>query len=232
LKVRFSATTLGGMVKIDKNENEFVSRTLGWIDGPVRIVRATANQMMLWKIKTPSAYLYNIYYVNSFEFPTEVNLPFNPAAVMSDIRFRVTSDGLCGQKGKLFYNSNNLAGMVIDGAMSDAENKLNLNPYKWSAVTGPHNSYAWINRLVYDAAATPAVPMLYYRDDRASLDNPEDDPGQCGEVGYSLINLEKVKKGKLRLLSIMYNAPQFSLNKVNRYMQILDRPLKVNGQLL
>ena len=51
LKVRFSATTLGGMVKIEKNENEFVSRTLGWIDGPVRIVRATANQMMLWKIK-------------------------------------------------------------------------------------------------------------------------------------------------------------------------------------
>ncbi len=232
LKVRFSATTLGGMVKIEKNENEFVSRTLGWIDGPVRIVRATANQMMLWKIKTPSAYLYNIYYVNSFEFPTEVNLPFNPAAVMSDIHFRVTSDGICGQKGKLFYNSNNLAGMVIDGAMSDAENKLNLDPYKWSAVTGPNNSYAWINRLVYDAAATPAVPKLYYRDDRTSLDNPEDDPGQCGEVGYSLINLEKVKKGKLRLLSIMYNAPQFTLNKVNRYMQILDRPLKVSGQLL
>jgi len=230
MKIRFTAETLGGAIKLDKNEEQFISRTLGWIDGPVRIVRGTANQMKLWKFKTPSAFLYNIYYVNSFEFPTEVNVPFKPGAFLSNPRFRVSTDALCDQPTRMFYNSNNLSGVKMDGIMTEAERNLDMRPYKWSAVSAVGESGAWINRLLYNASATPARPILYYQDDRNHLDPPEDDPGQCGDLGYVLVNLEKVERGKMNLVSIMYNAPNFTLKKVNQYMRILDQPLKVTSR--
>ncbi len=226
LKIRFQAEILGGLGSIDKNEEQFSSQTIGWIDGPVRVIRSTANQMKIWKIQTPSAYLDNIYYINSFEFPTEINLPFNPGAVLSGPKFRVATDGLCSLLGRTFYNSRNTQGVTVDGVMSEAEKKLDPNPYTWSAVVEPNKKGAWINRLMYDTNS-PAVPMLYYNDDRARIDPPEDDPGECGDIGYQLVNLDKVKRGKLTLVSIMYQVNSFSLARVPEYMNILNKKLQI-----
>jgi len=231
LKIRFSAEIRGGLGSIDKNEEQFTSQTIGWIDGPVRVIRSTANQMKLWKIKTPSAYLNNIYYLNSFEFPTEINLPFNPGVLLRDMKFRVSTDGLCRLTGHEFYNSRNTQGVVVDGAMSEAERKLDLSPYAWSAVVVSNREAAWINRLMYDPSS-PAVPMLYYNDNKAHLDPPEEDPGECGDIGYQLVNLEQVKRGKLTLVSIMYQAANFSVARVQEFLNILNKKLQVTSRSL
>ncbi len=86
-----------------------------------------------------------------------------------------------------------------------------------------------MNRLLYDKKSTPAVPKLYYMDDASSLDPPEEDPGQCGEVGYTLENLIEVSKGVLRLTSVMYNIPKFDQSKIQDYLNILDRPVRVEA---
>jgi hypothetical protein len=230
LKIRFKAEIRGGLGTIDKNEEQFTSRTIGWIDGPVRVVRSTANQMKLWKIKTPSAYLNNVYYLNSFEFPTEVNVPFNPGVLLShDPTFRVSTDGLCRWLPRVFYNSRNTQGVIVDGAMSEAERKLDLSPYTWSAVLEANRKSGWVNRLIYDHAS-PAVPLLYYNDDKNHLDPPEDDPGECGDIGYQLTHLDQVKRGKLTLVSVMYQVNNFTLDRVTDLMNIRDQKLRVTSR--
>lgn len=231
LKIRYHADIRGGLGDLDKNEEQFVSRTIGWIDGPVRVIRSTANQMKLWKFKTPSAYLNNIYYINSFEFPTEVSIPFNPNAVLRNQTFRVSTDTLCGFPGRIFYNSRNNKGVLIDGVMSDGEKQLDHQPYDWSVVMEPNKKSAWINRLVWDRSS-PVTPLLYYMDDQEKLDPPEDDPGHCGDIGYTLQNLDQIGRGKLRLVSILYQSSNFKPGKVRTFMNILDHPLQVQSRAM
>lgn len=227
LKIRFSAKVMG--LLIEKDEEGFSSEVVAWIDGPVRVVRRTKNrQTLFWKIPTPSAYLDNIYYANVFEFPTRVDLPFDVKTFLSNPKFRVSTDTLCSVSGRIYMNEKNPNPVSIDGKMSDAEKKMDKSPYSWMIIAQPGEG-SWMNRLLYDKKSTPAVPKLYYMDDASSLDPPEEDPGQCGEVGYTLENLIEVSKGVLRLTSVMYNIPKFDQSKIQDYLNILDRPVRVEA---
>jgi len=230
LKIRFTATIAG--LKLERNEENFLSRTVGWINGPVRVVRHTVNQVELWKIKSPKAYMDNVYYGNSFEFPTVIEMPFGADLLMKDPRFRVSTDGLCNVPGRVFYNSNNRNGVKIDGVPTEEKKHLDRGPYAWSVVTDPTGKGAWMNRLLYDASATPVRPNLYFNDDRAARDGPEDDPGECGDLGYTLENVGELKRDKLYLKSIMYNMNDFRLDRVPEYLKIIDRPLTVRATAL
>lgn len=230
LKVRFYAKLSVGDFEIKKDENGFTSKVIAWIDGPIRIVRRTKNrQTLFWKIPTPSAILDNIYYGNAFEFPTRVDLPFDVDTFLKNPTFRVSTDSLCSIPGRIWMNEKNPEPVAIDGVMSEGEKSLNKRPYKWMIVaqTAEGTKGAWMNRLLYDKHATPAVPLLYYNDDMSKPDPPETEPGQCGNVGYELENLEKVEKGVLNLTSIMYNIPDFDKSKIERYLNILDKPLQL-----
>ena len=226
LKIRFKATTLGGTVKIDRNEEQFTCKVVAWIDGPVRVIRHTENRMILiLNIPTPSAMLDNVYYFNHFEFPTEVSIPFDVDTLISNPEFRVSTDALCSAAGMTFRNEKNPKPVLIDGVMSEEEKKLDHSKYKWMAVTvPPPNKGAWINWLIYDKK-TGALPELFYADDKTTLDPPENEPGQCCNVGYMLKGMSKMKKGVLRLNSIMYNIPVFTEDKITEYLNILDHPL-------
>ncbi len=228
LKIRASAEIRGGLGLVERNEEEFFSQTIGWIDGPVRVIRSTSNQVRaIATIKSPSAYLDNIYYFNAFEFPLELFLPFNPGMLSNNPKVRVSTDGLCSlPPGNTFYNSRNLQGVTVDGAMSEAEQKLDLAPYEWSVVQDRNKKAAWINRLLYDHAS-PAKPLLYYRDDRTHAEPPEDEPGECGDIGYQLLYLDQVRRGRLTLTSVLYQSNNFSLGRVQEYMNILDQKLQV-----
>jgi len=228
LKIRFTATTLAGLIKIERNEEQFTCKVVAWIDGPVRVIRHTQNRIVLvLNIPSPSAMLDNVYYSNQFEFPTEVNVPFDPQTLISDPRFIVSTDALCGVPGMTYRNEKNPRPVLIDGVMSPEEQALNKTPYRWMVVTvPPPGKGAWLNRLTYDKRFGVS-PELFYMDRRSALDPPENDPGQCGNVGYALNGMVNLKKGELRLNSIMYSIPEFSDDKIPTYLNILDRPLAV-----
>ncbi len=235
LKIRFSSKLSVGDFRIAKDESGFKSKVVAWIDGPIRVVRRTKNrQTLFWKIPTPSATLDNIYYANAFEFPTRVDLPFDVDLFLKKPKFRVSTDSLCSIKGRIWMNEKNPNPVAIDGVMSEAEKKLVTSPYKWMVVaqTAEGTKGAWMNRLIYDKSSTPAVPRLYYNDDMSKPDPPETEPGQCGDVGYELANLEKVEKGVLELTSVMYNIPEFEKSKIDSYLNILDKPLEVSATTL
>jgi hypothetical protein len=169
----------------------------------------------------------NVYYANQFEFPTEANLPFDPETLISDPRFVVSTDAPCGASGMTFRNEKNPKPVTVDGAMSAEEKVLDTSAYAWMAVTMPSpGKGAWLNRLTYDKGLG-VTPELYYVDRKDVPDPPENETGQCGNLGYSLEGMGKLKKGQLRLNSVMYNIPAFSETEIPRYLAILDHPLRV-----
>ena len=228
LKIRFTANMFGGRLKFERNEEEFTCKVVAWIDGPVRVIRHTQNRVLvLLNIPSPSAMLDNVYYANQFEFPTEVSVPFDPRTVISDPRFTVTTDALCGFPGGTYRNEKNPRPVTIDGVMSPEEKALDRSPYKWMVATMmPPYRGAWLNRVAFDKRFGVS-PNLFYLDDRNAADPPENDPGQCGNVGYTIDIMIDPKKGDLRGNSVMYNIPDFSDDQIPGILNILDRPLVV-----
>lgn len=231
LKIRFEADTLFG-AHISKNEEDFTAKTIAWIDGPVRVIRAVSARIVLfWKIPSPAARLNNIYYFNQFEFPTKVDFPLKPSTVIKNSVFRVSSDGRCNVLGGLFYNSRNPNGVILDGRMDESEKALDMGTYKWSVATGD-DKYpgGWLNRLFYDKKS-PVHPQLYYVDDKGHLDAPEDEPGSCPDIGYIIEKIELISSGSLELSSVMYQIPQYKPKAEVEYLNIIDYPLVVRCRL-
>lgn len=234
LKIRVKTVLRFMKVPINKSEADFESELVAFVDGPVRVVRRTLNRMVIfWKIATPNSVIDNVFYFNSFEFPTEIFVPFDIGLLASEFRFRISTDGNENQNGKIFINEHNPGGVVLDGKMTEKEQKLNISPYKWSVVYSNEegNTGAWINRLDYDANLE-AVPSLYYVDDIKAEEPPENIPGQFGAMGYDVGKMETVKKGIWRITSRMYNKPKYFSGDEKLFLNILDHPLQVETKSL
>lgn len=229
LKVRFHGETKFG-ITIDRNEDEFTSELTGVIDGPVRVIRETSNRMILYgKLPTPSAVSEQIFYYNSFEFPVTINVPLRLSFFLKDMRLTITSESSVTW-GSRFYNANNRKGVSVDGRMSPEERKMNRGAYEWQVVAGGKqpNTGAWLNRLIFDKKKTPAKISLHYVDDAKSENPPDGVPGQIGNLGYVIGNIENLRPGRHVLRTFMYNLNSYRPGDEIKTLNILDRPLKVS----
>jgi len=229
LKIRAKTGTKIIPITIRKNEGDCVSELIAYIDGPVRVIRRTKNQMFLfWKIPTPAAFIDNVYYYNYFLWPTVVDVPFHVNKLLKNCEFLVVTDGNSNSKGRIFINSNNLEGVVMDGKMSEEEKNLDLSPYNWSVVycTKEGDTGGWMNRLIYDTTIE-VQPMLFYLDDKMVKEPPEHEKGYFGAIGYDLKKMETLRSGTWELTSIMYNIPAYRPGDEVEYLNIIDHPIEV-----
>ena len=228
LKVRFHAESLLGIV-IDRNEEDFTAKVLGVIDGPVRVIRSTSNRMVLiGKLPTPSSVSEQVFYYNSFEFPITIDVPVDLKNFFRNTWLRITSESAFPPQ-TYFYNQRNRDGVPVDGKMSPEEYKLDRGSYSWQVVAAqaPPNTGAWLNRLVFDQKKTPAVVGLYYMDDEERPDPPDEVPGQIGNLGYELKDLENLGAGQHPIKTYMYNMESYQPGQEKQVLNILDNPLKI-----
>lgn len=227
MKVRLDAK-VWDTIPIQKSEEDYTSALMGYIDGPVRVLRRTRNRLVLfWKIPSPSAVQDNFFYPHYFEFPILVTLPLDLDAFLSEATLRISVD-LNGQEARSLVNSRNRGPLVLDGKKSDEEGKLDTRPYSWSVVSGLTSQApaGWFNRLTV-GANTPIEPHLYFRDDQTLPDPPEGMVGHFGDVGYEVRNLKGLKKGTHRLTSVLYWMPRYVPGMEYSYLAIQDSPLQV-----
>ncbi|HUT55836.1 MAG TPA: hypothetical protein VM658_20770 [bacterium] len=232
LKARLHCRIAG--VDIDKTEEDFTNELAAWIDGPVRVVRRTRSQLILiFHIPSPSAKLDNIYYYNSFSFPTEVYLPIDVGFAVKDARFRVSVDSprLAGERR--YRNSLYPEGVIQDGKMGELEKKMAADPraFTWSSTgtVGPdgRDHGAWFNRLIVEGDNPEWKPRVFYIDDENHLDPPDLEPGSFGNGGYQVSGLTSLTAGTYRLDSVMYSVPAFEPAMADQYLRILDHPLEI-----
>lgn len=227
MKIRLDAK-VWGTISIQKTEADYTSEVIGYLDGPVRVLRRTRNRLIIWwKIPSPSAIQDNYFYGTHFEFPISVTLPMDLDAFLSEATLRISVD-LKGSPRRVFFNEHNPEPVAIDGRWTAAEAGLDLRPYTWSVLHGTrsNDSAGWFNRLSI-GANTPIDPYLYYRDNAQQADAPEGIPGQVGDLGYEVRNLKGLTKGTHYLTSVLYHMPKYSPELVRRYLSIRHHPLQV-----
>jgi hypothetical protein len=232
LKARLHCVVAG--VEINKTEEDFTNELVAWIDGPVRVVRRTRSRLILfWNIPSPSARLDNIYYYNSFSFPTEIYLPIDVGFAVKDAHFRVSVDSpkLAGERR--YRNSLYPEGVIQDGTMSDDEKTMaaDRRPFSWSSTgtvgTDGKDHGAWFNRLVVEGDNPDWKPRIFYVDNEKDLDPPDQEPGSFGNGGYQIDGLTDITAGTYRLDSVMYATPAYEPEMAPLFMRTLDFPILV-----
>ncbi len=232
VKIRLDVKTRFGF-RIIKDEDAFSSSDLAHIDGPVRVIRRTANQVKLWwKIKSPSAIIDNIFYYDYYYYPMKINIPLDPSLLFSEGIVRVSQDWLSLNREKQikYYNSKNTGGVTIDGKMSDTEKALNRGSFDWSATLcnngkGPGT----LSRLVRREQLGHFDYNLYYMDDLSITDGPEKESGHFGDTGYCFNDISAVKRGMYILEMHQFIVPAgYEEGSANNYMNIMDNKLQYN----
>ena len=222
-KMRLDIDT--SLFNIHRDEDEFKSRLVGYIQGPVRVIRRVANSMYIaLGFHSPSVLSDSIYYYDFFQFPTVVDIPIDLQRlyIVKKARLVTTTDFNHNAIGMYFYNSNNPEGLEITGKMSKAQEDLNRSPYDWAVVSGPQG--AWMNRVVM-GKDVPFTKRLYFVDDVTQLDPPENEPGQIGETGYDFGNLMKAKKGVYTFTSYIYVPVGYKPGDEKPWLNIIDHPV-------
>ncbi len=231
-KMRLDINTF--LLHIHRDEDDFKSRLVGYIQGPVRVIRRVANSMdIVLGIQSPSVLSDSIYYYDYFQFPTVVDIPIDLQRlyIVKKARLVTTTDFNHNALGMTFYNSNNPRGLTITGRMSPAQKDLDRGPYDWAVVAGPQG--AWMNRVVM-GKDVPFTKRLYFVDDISMPDPPENEPGQIGSTGYDFGNLMKAKKGTYTFTSYIYVPVGYRPGDEKPWLNIIDHPVTsvvyLNGQ--
>ena len=69
---------------------------------------------------------------------------------------------------------------------------------------------------------------LYYKDDVTALDEPEGEPGQYGNMGWDIDNMDKLPKGIYSIFLVVYFTDNYRAGDHIKYLNIEHHPLKVN----
>ncbi len=227
MKIRLTAK-IWDTIDIEKTEEDYTSDLMGYIDGPVRVIRRTRNRLVLfWKIPSPSAVQDNYFYGTFFEFPVTVTLPLDMDTFLSECVLRISVDGN-GPDGVWFYNSRNASPVSMDGKWSEAEATLDTRPAAWSVTfwKGGGHTGGWVNRLTI-VSNVDLHPDLFYVDKASEPDPPENFPGQIGNVGYIVPDLKGLTRGTHVLSSVLYTFPAYAPGIEKRYMAVKDAPIRV-----
>ncbi len=227
LKIRFRAKLPLG-IKLDKSEEDFKTTLMGYKDGPVRLIRRAISELTIFGIfKAPSAVGHEYFYGNYFYIPIEIEFPFDVKDIFSEAAVRLTTE-LAPESQTVYYNSNNPEPVAIDGKMSEEEKSINKEPFTWAVIqnSAPGNTTAFFNVPIFRGDG-PVKPYLYYMDDDASADAPENYPGQHGNLGYELNNFQWLKKGVHRLGNVLYALPDFKPGDEGPLLNALAKPLKI-----
>ena len=222
-KMRLDIKT--SLVNIHRDEDDFKSRLVGYIQGPVRVIRRVGNSMdIIFGIQSPTVLSDSMYYACFFQFPTVVDIPIDLQRlyIVKKARLVTTTDFNHNAIGMEFYNSNNPKGLKITGIMSKAQEELNRAPYDWAVVSGHQG--AWMNRVVM-GKDVPFTKGLYFVDDKTKPDPPENEPGQIGSTGYDFGNLMKARKGTYTFTSYIYVPVGYKPGDEKPWLNIIDHPV-------
>jgi hypothetical protein len=223
IKMRSEVELLGGVLAVDKTENSYVTRVLGFRAGPVRVIRQTDTRVkILLSLQSYSAIVNGCFYPCAFEFPSMLSLPFRVDLIASDAYLRQGWDLNRRALGMKFYSNLNPEAVVFDGKMSPEETSLAANPntLQWALGTGAVGTFLFFGVW---SDNSPLKARLYYEDNLSRLEPPEDEPGVMG-FAYRLENLLGLGGKKYPFNIINYVVPDFG-GDIERALRVLKDPL-------
>jgi hypothetical protein len=212
------------------DENNTRGVTIGYKDGPVRLLRRNLFWVIIAGVKLPFAPRIGMwfkFYENGLSASSDLDLPLDPEYFICDgstftagLDFNKNIDG-----ARIFTRDN--ADMVVDGKMSDHEKNPARSDQDWVAGYLA-NKAALISRMIYDPEmiARGTKMDLYYLDDATINAPPEEADGQR-MIGYT-IGITSLPR-RYHLGFEIYTAYDFEPDQVRELLDIDDSPLVVTG---
>lgn len=190
MKIRHHGRFLG--FPFQRSQDDYQSRLISVKQGPLRIIRRTENRIkVLWKIKTPVLYIDYIMMADGFVMDTMVDIPLNVSFFFSELETLTTMDWNPA-KGlpELTIQANNLPEKLrVNGIEENQERNFNGIKSKQFSINSIKGGFD-VKLDIPDNF--PIKSQLYYTDDMAKLDPPENFPGQFGNVGFKTTGWENI----------------------------------------
>jgi len=229
-KMRAKASLLIPLLRFRRNEADLRSRTIGWIDGPVRVVRRMETRIdLLWGFTTEAQVQDTVFYPDHFFFWVDLTSPVALNRLISKAEVRLSAD-LNGQAvGMLFASRGNPTGLLVDGVMSEQERCMETKGQNWYALSDGIDTL--FSRLIIPEG-TPVRMELEYMDDRRLPDPPETVSGRWGDAGYRLKGLASLGKGGYRVLLHTMIGEGYRVGGEKAFLDMTDQPLAWSCRLL
>jgi hypothetical protein len=199
---------------------------LGHLQGPVRVMRQTETSLvLLLSLKTPAAVVTGSFYPACFQFPSVLSMPFRMDLIASDAYIRQGWDMNKNALGFKFYSNLNADPVLMDGKMDAAEQKLasNRDTLRWGIFAGPAGTFVF--KGIWDMDNSPIKAVLYYEDDLAKPEPPENEPGITA-FAYRLENLLKMGDKAYPFNIVNYVVPNFD-GDIQKVLNVYDKPVEV-----
>jgi len=236
-KFRVRVRLFFGALTLHVTEDDASGDTLALRDGPVRCLRRSWGRIHLpMGLKTPRIVSDVIGYDTMFVCPVELSIPVNPGLVLTDLTLYSGTDLNERAFGARWYNSANLAGVLVDGRTDAGEKELDPALDQWRLVTGAFGTM--MNRSVWDPSfQSQAEISVRYTDDLAAPDPPEYQAGQVG-MAYNYSTVRNLKPGRYVTELDWFFPPRFNppdrageMNaaRVEEYLNMYDHPLEISA---
>lgn len=237
LKIRASARLLR-LFGVSVDEESLSSKLRGAFDGPVRAVWRSRNRYTIAFIPTMTADVEAVFYRDHFVFNMTGDMPFDADTFVSSANLRVAVDYTQDIEGARFFTATQPEGVELSSratirATPDGESgdhRIGETLFKWGAIYGfgPEKRDGWLSRMIPGPTVPDSfVPYVKYRPEEP--DPPERIPG-TRSVGFYSDRMKELKGGTFTIRSFLYRLEGFSVDEVDVYLNVTDRPLAVAAQ--
>ncbi|MEW6775207.1 MAG: hypothetical protein AB1405_02865 [Bdellovibrionota bacterium] len=215
------------------DENNARAFTIGYKDGPVRVIRRTVFWLVIGGLKlpfVPRITMNFLFYENGLATDARFKSPVDASYVICPgSYFRAGLDLRKSALGAKVFTKDNQE-LLFDGKMPEKEKKFIGSGQHWIAGVLPDGT-ALLSRMRYDPQLIRkgVIPDFYFLDDSSKNDTPEAEPGQHF-IGYEM-DVRKFPKGTYQIGFQVYVTQSFRPGQEQELLRIDDAPLKVTRPL-
>jgi len=217
------------LVKIVIHSSDFTSAVPAYIDGPIRVIVKKRTSIKIGMgLRTPNVDADLVYYPYFFTSSLVIAIPFDPSILTSSLCLSAGTDLDHNAMGMLFWNSENLEPMLVDGRMSPQEKAMDLGADRWRVISGTQGKY--LAKSVYAGnfkLSNIKIDEGQYIDDFTHREPPENEPGIFGSYNWTW-DITKGKRGKYVVwIEAHYGPPIEKPQDLADCLNVTDRPLRI-----
>ena len=217
MKIRHQGKLFG--IDFVRTQADYRSRVVAVKDGPVRVIRRTLNSVkMIAYLQSPSVTIDCLAYANGFQMDTLIDLPFKLGWFFSDLSTYTTIDwNDAASLPALRLHKAGAPVITLNGGMTPEKEQFNNSVEQQFAL---ESAYGLLMVQLELEKNLPVTARLALQDDRTRLDEPENIPGQFGNVGFMTTGWEKVNT---ELHHLMFNVLLLQKTSVEQGWGLLDQ---------
>ena len=177
-----------GIASYPLTDSDYEHFIRGVKTGPIRIIKEYETVLETWGGVQFRSYNHVYFYPYHIEYNMLARGAANWGKSFNRSHLIMAIDLDNSGRGMTFYSEKNLRGEMVDGKSETSELYMDYGPTEWSAVSGKAGTimvHMGLDRF------TELYKDLYYADNDAKGDPPEDYPGTIGKFGYIVRNMQK-----------------------------------------